>query len=105
MILFFRTMAIVDMVANLLSPQFSLINAINRFFEETPLSRVEEIILTESHKKDLAENIEPERTENFEQLIEMQVIEREKLNIAKERLAEIIAFYAERHEEGRKILK
>ena len=104
-ILFFRTMAIVDMVANLLSPQFSLINALNRFFEETPLSRVEEIILTESHKKDLAENIEPERTENFEQLIEMRVIEREKLNIAKERLAEIIAFYAERHEEVRKILK
>lgn len=104
-ILFFRTMAIVDMVANQLFPQFNFTNALNRFFEENPLSRVEEIILTESHKKELAGGIEPARTENFEQLIELQMIEKEKLNMAKERLAEVIAFYAERHEEVRKILK
>lgn len=104
-ILFFRTIAIVDMVANQLLPQFNFINALNRFFEENPLSRVEEIILTESHKKELTGGIEPARTENFERLIELQMIEKEKLNMAKERLAEVIAFYAERHEEVRNILK
>lgn len=105
MTLFFRTISMIDMVASRLSPQFSFVHAVNRFFEENPLPQIEEIIATESHKKELALGMEPVHRENFEQLVEWQIIEKEKLSAAKERLGEIIAYYAEHHEDIRSILK
>ncbi|MBI2045957.1 MAG: AarF/ABC1/UbiB kinase family protein [Parcubacteria group bacterium] len=104
-LLFFRTLAIVDMVALHLHSKFNLVLAMNLFFEKNHFSRIEEIIMEESHKKELAGGIEPTEQEGFEEMIELQVIEREKLHRAEEILGERIAYYAERHEEVRALLK
>ncbi|MBI5005193.1 MAG: AarF/ABC1/UbiB kinase family protein [Candidatus Lloydbacteria bacterium] len=104
-VLCFRAIAMIDMVANRLSPHFNFISALNHFFEENPLPQIETMIAAESHKKELGGNIESAQQESFEELIELQTIEKEKLHVAKERLGEIIAYYAEHHEDVRAILK
>lgn len=104
-LLFFRTLTIVDMVALHIDSTFNLVLAMNLFFEKNPLSNIEDIIEQESHKKELVGNIETEEQGSFEELLELQAIEREKLHGAKEKLGELIAYYAERHEEVRNILK
>jgi len=104
MLIFFRTLAIIDMVALHLDNKFNLITAMNIFFEKNILSNIEKIIMEESHKKELENGIEPVGPASFDGLIELQVIEREKLHNAKEKLGEFISYYAERYEEVRNIL-
>ena len=53
----------------------------------------------------LEDDVETVSHATFEQMIEMQVAERERLNLARERLSDIISNYAERYEEVRKLLK
>jgi predicted unusual protein kinase regulating ubiquinone biosynthesis (AarF/ABC1/UbiB family) len=102
---FFRTIAIIDMVALHLDAQFNLITATNLFFEKNSFSDLEKIIADETHKKELSVSIPPETQESFEELIEMRVIEREKLHRAQEILEELIAHYAEHYKEVRALLK
>lgn len=104
MMIFFRSLIIADMVAMKLEPEFNMIKAFKLFFREFPLERAEELILAKSHESELTGGIETVTDLEYEELMELKVAERERLNLAAERLADLILYYAENYEEVRKML-
>lgn len=103
--IFFRTLVIADMVAVRLAPGFDIIRALNSFFESYPLGVAEELIASKTCKADSSEDIDPAAHLSFEELLEAKEAEREKLGVAKERLINIVAAYAEDYEEIRQLLR
>jgi len=104
-VIFFRTLVIADMVAVKLAPGFDIIRALNSFFETYPLGVAEELIIARTKEAKLEEAVDPTAHFSFEQMIEFQESEKEKLGVAKERLINIVAAYAEDYEEIRQLLK
>jgi len=104
-VLFFRCLSIADMVALRLNPSFDMMRAIQMFFHEFPLSRIEE--RSELAKQKVGKDVVhvPIMDQSYEGLIELRQRDEERLSIAKERLAEMIAYYTERYPEVRSILK
>lgn len=104
MAIFFRSLIIADMVALKLDPQFKMIKAFKLFFQEFPLDKAEQIIEERSHERALEGEIDPITELDYEQLVELKAIERERLAVATERLSELVLYYAENYEEIRKML-
>lgn len=104
MAIFFRGLIIADMVALKLDPSFSMIKALNLFFHEYPLTKAEQIIVEKTHEKELEGDLVPITNLDYEQLMELKVVEKERLNLAAERLSELVLYYAENYEEIRKML-
>ena len=104
-VIFFRTLVIADMVAVKLAPGFDIIRALNSFFETYPLGAAEELIIARTKEAKLEEAVDPTAHFSFEQMIEFQESEKEKLGVAKERLINLVAAYAEDYEEIRQLLK
>ncbi len=105
-VIFFRTLVIADMVAIKLAPGFDIIRALNSFFESYPLGVAEELIITRTKEAKLEEEVTDSTAHfSFEQMLEFQEAEKERLGAAKERLINIIAAYAEDYEEIRQLLK
>lgn len=104
MVIFFRSLVIAEMVAIKLDPSFQMIKAFKLFFREWPLARATEIINSQSHERELAPEIEPLIELDYEDLMELQAAERERLNAMADRLSDLILYYAEHYEEVRKML-
>ncbi|MEK7505122.1 MAG: AarF/UbiB family protein [Patescibacteria group bacterium] len=102
---FFRTIAIVDMVALRLNPRFVMLKAFRRFFEEYPIYRAEELIKNSLLVLPPDPAIDPLSHLSFEQFLELKERESERLLVAKERLADLVMNYAEKYEEIRKLLR
>lgn len=103
--LFFRTISIVDMVALKISPKTNMLKAIDQFFVEFPLETAEELITEGTYEKEIEERIDPLHNLTYEEVIELKVRDQDRLNLARERLADLLAHYAERYDEVRIILK
>ena len=105
-ILFFRGLAIDDMVALQLSPDFNIIEAINSFFEEYPLEEVEELIKneTDARRKEIDEKI-ASVTDDWEEFVEISAAHKEKMLAARERVMELVAYYAEKYPEVMSLIK
>jgi len=104
-VIFFRTLVIADMVAVRLAPGFDIIRALNSFFSTYPLGIAEELIISKTQEFKFTGDIDPGTHLSFEQLLEVKEVEQERLGVAKERLINIIAAYAEDYEEIRQLLK
>lgn len=104
MVIFFRSLIIADMVAIKLEPEFSMIKALKLFFREYPLIKAEEIIMAKSHERELSAELDPVLNLEYEELMELKQLERERLSLAAERLSDLILYYAENYEEIRKML-
>jgi len=107
MILFFRSLSIADMVALRLNPHFDMMKAIQRFFHEHPLSTVEDLIKSGEHETAIESNgeIATMTGQSYEGLMELRLQDEERLQVARERLAELVDRYAEEYEEVRALLK
>lgn len=105
--LFLRTIAISDMVALRLNPRFDMMKAFQRFFHEYPLPRLEELITSGEHGKEIASagEVVTVLDQSIEAIMEIRQRDQERLDVAKERLAELISYYAEMYPEVRDILK
>lgn len=103
-ILFFRGLAIDDMVSLQMSPDFHIIKAINLFFKEYPLERVEELINGETNRKEIDRKI-VSITDDWEEFVEISAAHKEKILAAKERVMELIAYYAEKYPEIMSLIK
>ena len=104
-VIFFRTLVIADMVAVKLVPGFDINPALNSIIENYPLGVAEDLNMAsikEEKTEELADMLEHF---SFEQMLELKEIEKEKLGVAKERLINIVAAYAEDYEEIRQLLK
>ncbi|MDO8183840.1 MAG: AarF/UbiB family protein [bacterium] len=104
MVIFFRSLIIADMVAIKLEPEFNMIKAFKLFFREYPLLKAEEIIETKSHERELVGKLDPVDDLDYEELMELKQLERERLALAKERLSDLVLYYAENYEVIRKML-
>ncbi len=104
MVIFFRSLIIADMVAIKLEPEFNMVKALKLFFREYPLNKAEEIIKAKSHEDELSGDLEPVLNLEYEELMELKQLERERLSLAAERLSDLILYYAENYEEVRKML-
>jgi len=104
MAVFFRSLIIADMVAIKLNPQFKMIKAFKLFFQEWPLERARTFVTERTHEAELEGEIDPITNLDYEQLIELKMVERERLALATERLSELVLYYAEHYEEIRKML-
>jgi len=103
--IFFRTLVIADMVAVRLAPGFDIIRALNTFFESYPLGVAEELITAKTLEVETEEALDPSAHFSFEQLLELKNNEKEALGVAKEKMINLIAAYAEDYEEIRQLLK
>jgi predicted unusual protein kinase regulating ubiquinone biosynthesis (AarF/ABC1/UbiB family) len=104
-VLFFRTLSILEMVALQISPSFDMIKALNLFFLEYPLDKVEELIKEGVHEEESGEKIIPLTDVDWEFFKEISAIEKEKKLMARERMTEMIFYYAEKYEEIRSLIK
>lgn len=104
-VLFFRTLSILEMVALRISPSFDMIKALNLFFLEYPLDVAEALIKEGVHEKEAGEKIIPLTDIDWEFFKEISAMEKEKKLMARERMTEMIFYYAEKYEEIRSLLK
>jgi len=103
-ILFFRGLVIDDMVALQISPRFDIMKAMESFFEEHPVEEVEETVRNQANWKEIDEKI-ISLNDDWESFAESSVTHREKVAVMKERIIEIVFYYAERYPEIRSLLK
>jgi len=103
--LFFRTLSIIDMVALRLTPRFNVMAAFGAFFTEFPITAAETFIEQGTYEAKIEDTIEPLHAMSFEQMMELKAFDQERLVLARERLADLMAHYAERYDEVRVLLK
>src|SRR3989339_1875149 len=102
--LFFLRLVIDDMVALQISPRFDIMEAIQSFFEEHSVEEVESIVRNQANWKEIDENI-ISLNDDWEAFTESSVTHREKVAVMKERIIEMVFYYAERYPEVRSLLK
>ena len=103
-ILFFRGLVIDDMVALQISPQFDIMEAMRSFFEEHSVEEVEETVRNQANWKEIDEKI-VSLNDDWEAFTESSITHREKVAVMKERIIEMVFYYAERYPEIRSLLK
>lgn len=104
MVLFFRVLAIDDMVALQISPRFDIMEAMQGFFEEYSVEEIEKTIRNQANWKEIDENI-ISLNDDWESFRESSVTHKEKTAAIRERIIEIFFYYAERYPEVRNLLK
>ncbi len=95
-ILFFRGLVIDDMVALQISPRFDIMEAMQSFFKEHSVEEVEETVKIQANWKEIDENI-ISLNDDWEAFAESSITHREKVAVMKERIIEMVFYYAERY--------
>lgn len=103
-ILFFRGLVIDDMVALQISPRFDIMKAIQSFFEEHSVEEIEEIVKNQANWKEIDEKI-ISLNDDWESFVETSIMHKEKVAVMKERIIEMVFYYAERYPEVKDLLK
>lgn len=103
-ILFFRTLVIDDIVALQISPQFDIMEAMRSFFAEYSVEDIEEMVKSRTDWKEIDEKI-MSINDDWESFIESSIAHKEKIAVMRERMLEMVFYYAERYPEVRELLK
>ena len=103
-ILFFRGLVIDDMVALQISPQFDIMKAMESFFEEHSVEEVEGIVRSQANWKEIDEKI-ISLNDDWETFTETSITHKEKVAVMRERIIEMVFYYAERYPEVKNLLK
>jgi len=103
-ILFFRALAINDMTALQMSPGFDIMTSLSGFFDIYRAEDVEEIINNQDNSAEIDKRISS-LTDDWDSFLEASAVYREKMAEAKEKVKEIIWYYAEKYPEVKKMLK
>jgi predicted unusual protein kinase regulating ubiquinone biosynthesis (AarF/ABC1/UbiB family) len=105
MILFFRTLSILDMISLHISSRFDIIKALNYFFDKYPLEEIEKNIVEGEHMEEAGEKITPTTDLDWESFREIALLEKEKMLAAREKTIEMVLSYAEKYKELEPIIK
>ena len=105
MVLFFRSLSLLDMIALHISPNFDMMKALNYFFGKNSIEEVERIISEESHAGSSEKKIIYTADIDWEVFREMAVFEKERTMHARERIMELVTHYSERYEELKPLMK
>ena len=104
-VLFFRVMSILDMEALRVCPAFDMIKAIRRFFNKYPLEEAKRMARTEAHSREVGKKIIPLTEIDWESFREIAFLEKERVLAARERIYDLITYYAERYDEVRSMIR
>ena len=103
-ILFFRGLVIIDMVALQISPQFDIIKAMESFFVKHSIEEIEIKVRSQANWKEIDKKI-ISLNDDWESSGERLIMQKEKVAIMRERILEIVFYYAERHPEIKNLIK
>ncbi|PJE73616.1 MAG: hypothetical protein COV02_01580 [Candidatus Terrybacteria bacterium CG10_big_fil_rev_8_21_14_0_10_41_10] len=104
--LFFRALAITEMVTLHISDDFDMMGAIRAFLNEYSLGEIEAVIKDRENELNSAKKeIMSVEDGDWEEFLELVEIQKERRFVAKERIMEIVSDYAETNEEIRSLLK
>lgn len=103
-ILFFRGLVIDDMVALQISPRFDIMKAMQSFFAEHSVEEVEETVRSQANWKEIDEKI-ISLNDDWESFTETSITHKEKVAVMRERIIEMVFYYAERYPEVKNLLK
>lgn len=103
-ILFFRGLVIDDMVALQISPQFDIMKAMESFFEEYSVEEIERMVRSRTNWKEIDEKI-ISLNDDWETFAENSITHKEKVMAMRERIIEMVFYYAERYPEVKDLLK
>lgn len=103
-ILFFRGLVIIDMVALQISPQFDIIKAMESFFEEHSVEEVEKKVRSQTNWKEAEEKI-ISLNDDWESSRERLIRHKEKVAFMRERVIEMVFYYTERYPEIMDLVK
>lgn len=103
-ILFFRGLVIDDMVALQMSPQFDIMEAMQSFFAEHSVEEIEETVKSQTNWKEIDEKI-ISINDDWESFIESSMAHKEKVAVMRERMLEMVFYYAERYPEVRELIR
>lgn len=103
-ILFFRGLVIDDMVALQISPQFDIMKAMESFFGEHSVEEVESIVRNQANWKEIDEKI-ISLNDDWETFAETSITHKEKVAVMRERIIEMVFYYAERYPDVKDLLK
>ena len=103
-ILFFRGLVIDDMVALQISPQFDIMKAMQSFFEGNSVEEVESMVISQTNWKEIDEKI-ISLNDDWETFMESSITHKEKVAVMRERIIEMVFYYAERYPEVKSLLK
>ena len=103
-LLFFRGLAIDDMVALQISPQFDIMKAMESFFAEHSVEEIESTVRNQPNWEEIDEKI-ISLNDDWESFRESSITHKEKVAVIRERIIEMIFYYAERYPEVKNLLK
>ena len=92
------------MVALQISPQFDIMKAMESFFEEHSVEEVEGIVRSQANWKEIDEKI-ISLNDDWETFTETSITHKEKVAVMRERIIEMVFYYAERYPEVKICLK
>ena len=100
----FRGLVIDDMVALQISPQFDIMKAMESFFEEHSVEEVEGIVRSQANWKEIDEKI-ISLNDDWETFDGNLNNAQRKVAVMRERIIEMVFYYAERYPEVKNLLK
>lgn len=104
-ILHFRMLSILDMIALQLSESFDMMKALKYFFDNYTLEDIEGILQEGYHFEERKEIIGINQNVDWELFREMAVFEKERRTAAKEKFVELVLYYAEQDKALRSMIK
>lgn len=104
-ILFLRALSVSDTLALRVSSDFDMIKALNFFFGKYPFEEIESAIEKGTHEEEAGKKIAMPSNADWEVFREISAMEKEKMFGARERIIDLMEYYAERYEEIRSMMK
>ena len=92
------------MVALQISPQFDIMKAMQSFFEGNSVEEVESMVISQTNWKEIDEKI-ISLNDDWETFMESSITHKEKVAVMRERIIEMVFYYAERYPEVKSLLK
>lgn len=103
-LLFLRSLALVEEIALQMSPSFDIIKAFSSFFDEFPAEKVEDAINNETNREEIGAKIRSV-SDDWEKFTEEAAEHKENIKASRERVMETVVYYAEKYPEVYEALK
>jgi hypothetical protein len=103
--LFLRAIFLIDFIGLVTSEKYNLVNSLADFFTRYPQETLERYIVTGEYSGEIRQKLIPMAEMDWEFFKESAASEKERIMAARERIAELIAYYGEKYEEIGSMIK
>jgi hypothetical protein len=96
---------LIDFIGLVTSEKYNLVNSLADFFTRYPQETLERYIVTGEYSGEIRQKLIPMAEMDWEFFKESAASEKERIMAARERIAELIAYYGEKYEEIGSMIK